>query len=287
MEIHEKITGVILGVLILCFAPLANATNEHSVKAEHFSMLDLNKKLSALILEKYPNAHVDSDAFSINAYNLQRMKDAPNKNHSCLDPSVKPRPNSADFKLHLSVGFDAAHQQQFLYTSGSFVVSKSSLGKRYDFKIFPEQDQSVSDVPFDYWTYKAYWDIVIAGVAEYIHPQTGPALLHLTRYEFAVAIARLLDKKSERVKDTPEVKELIAELAVEFAPEFAYLSMRGGGLDSKDEGSSQPRYEFLQLQFHSGNKFDKKLQKQIEDTITDYTATWIKSNSSVDAATPK
>jgi len=111
-----------LGVFILCFASVANATNEHPAKAEHFSMLELNRRLSALILEKYPNAHIDSDVFLITACNLQSMKDA------SINSSIKPRPDSADFILRLSVGVDLPQTQHMLFTPYPHIVSKTTSG---------------------------------------------------------------------------------------------------------------------------------------------------------------
>lgn len=285
-------TKVLFGccLLVSICTKLAYAADEHPAKTEHFSMLELNRKLSALILEKYQNAYIDSDVFSINACNSQLMKDTSTDNHSCLDSQVKPLPDSADFILHLSVGVDFNHQQKILYSPGSFDVSKSVTGKRYNFKVLPERTDGESPaVPYESWIYGAFNKLVWAGVTVPTRFNSGPSLIPVSRYEFAVAIARLLDNKLERAKDTPEVKELIGELAVEFAPKIAYLSTpldRGllEKVDPKDGKHLKPRFGFLQLQFYTGNQFDPKLRKQIEDTIADYAAVWLKSNSSTAAA---
>ena len=133
----QEFTKVLLGccLLIATCTQMAIAADERPAKAEHFSMLELNTKLSALILDQYPSAHIDSDVFSINACDSQRTKDATNDNHSCLDSQVKTHPDSADFTLHLSVGVDMAPQDQMLYSSGSFAILKSVDGNRYNFKI--------------------------------------------------------------------------------------------------------------------------------------------------------
>ena len=151
-----------------------------------------------------------------------------------------------------------------------------------------------SDVPIagiGSWPYDAIAQLDFLGVKVDV-PQSLGTTKPLTRYEFAAAIARLLDQKDKRAKDSQKVKELIAKLALEFEPVMSKLGFR---IDTNqyikelaDNGIiQQPRYEYLQLDLSYGKQFEHQLQKQIEETIADYAAAWLKSNSTTAADATK
>lgn len=285
-------------ICIVCFGNKAHATNEHNAKAEHFSMLELNRKLSAMILGKYPNSHIDGDNYYIDACNSVFNEDSTKQQQPCLDPRVKLRSDSKDFKLRLRLQSDFTHYRPIKNSAEVSSNSLTVIEKRYNIGELPNQE--FSDHPkIDYvplaapldWPYRAWQDLVQAGVTDPILSYnciscTKPA----TRYEFAVGIARLLDQQEKRAKDSPQTKAVIVNLIFEFELEISELGVH---IDHNrlvkelaDTGIIwQPRYKYLQLDLSYGKKFDKKLRKQIEDTVADYTAAWMKSNSATSATT--
>lgn len=115
------------------------------------------------------------------------------------------------------------------------------------------------------------------GVTESSMYRGGPSLIPVSRYEFAVGVARLLGQKEKRAKDSPKIKALIANLVFEFEPEMIKLGLH---IDhdqilkdlAKEDIVWQPRYKYLQLNLTSGKKFDKNLRRKIENTIAKYVA---------------
>jgi len=70
--------------------------------------------------------------------------------------------------------------------------------------VIPEPLSNESpEVPEQSWIYVAFFKLVSAGVAEPMYRNSSPAILTVTRYQFAVAIARLLDKKKRSVPKIP------------------------------------------------------------------------------------
>jgi len=222
----RKLIWVIWGITILGVTPLAQAKE---ITPSHFSMYELKNKISEIILDKYPDSRVDYSALSIDVTDVKCSED-PSKDHdSCVGLDLKPRPDSADFTLRLSMGVDLSQTQQMFFAPEPYVVLKTTVGKRYDLKVIPERVGVESpEVPNNSWTYNAFDKLVNAEVVKGMPSpwnMASPNYVHrlLTRFECAVAIARLLDNKTERAKDSDEVKQLISQLAVEFAPEVAEL----------------------------------------------------------------
>ena len=109
------------------------------------------------------------------------------------------------------------------------------------------------DVPKNHWAYDAINKLASAGIIEGREGGVYVGNASMTRYEFAVAIARLLDKiqPSETVSllevnnrltaleakpdgiSRQEVLDLIAALRTEFADELARLGVRVGDLEAR------------------------------------------------------
>jgi len=242
---------VIWGIAILSTAQIAQAKE---IKPSHFSMFELTEKISKIILDKYPNSRIDTSAYTINACNVE----SPNEpSQSCVSSDTQPRSNSAEFTLRLSVGVDLNPIQRMLFTPKPRIVLKSTPEKRYDFKVIPKPvSKEYPEVPSDSWTYLAYDELVRAGVAEPLSRTFTISILPVTRYQVAVAIARLLDKQTEHAKDSAEVKQLIGDLAEEFAPEIAYLSMPVKPSDVPMAGNGSWPYDAIEQLDSLGVKAD-------------------------------
>lgn len=101
--------------------------------------------------------------------------------------------------------------------------------------------QPFSDVPQDHWAYAAIEKLAASGVIEGYPNGTFGGKRNMTRYEFAVAIARIVDRLSAGTKGekgdqgpkgdagqpgqvlTPEQQAALDKLMKEFAPELASL----------------------------------------------------------------
>lgn len=130
------------------------------------------------------------------------------------------------------------------------LVSRASAQTTRDAAEFP-------DVPKNHWAYEAINKLAAAGIIEGRDGGNYVGNAPMTRYEFAVAIARLLDKMSVTTPSTPgvayddtaikarldaleadpikrkEVLDLIAALRTEFADELSRLGARVDELDNR------------------------------------------------------
>jgi len=294
----KKLTAVILAILILCFAPLANAAKSKDAKAPQFSMLELGNKLSKIILKKYPEAHVSNPGYKVSACNATFAKDVSKGPQSCSDARIQLQPDSMDFNFMLSHRLEYGHYYRAVLKDSVEASDDvpQTIEKRYNIGIIsaPKKqpvlsekyfNSEVPDVPFNHWLYDDWHRLEQAGVPD---PTIGPYIpfyKSATRYEFAVAIARLLDKKENRVKDSPKVKAIIADLTFAFEPDLIHLGVPIDHnemiRDLAEQGIVwQPRYSYLQLDLIYGAKFDKRLRLKMEHVIEKYTAAWLKLNTS-------
>jgi hypothetical protein len=259
----------------------------------------LKDQLSKVIHQKYPNSHIDVSSYAISACNAAFNEDSPKIQQPCLDYRVKPRPDSEEFKFKIALDSDATHYRPIKNFDEVSDNSLTTFEKRYNIGRLPNQkvlDQPKIDYvplagPFE-WPYQAWSKLMQAGVTEYQMFRGSPSVIPATRYEFAVGVARLLDQKEKRAKDSPKVKALIANLTFEFEPEMTKLGLH---IDhdqilrnlAKQDIVWQPRYKYLQLTLSYGKKFDRKLRQKIEHVIEEYTDAWLKSNSSANADSKK
>jgi hypothetical protein len=294
----KKLTGVLLesylGILIICSAYMVNAAKSDIAKTSNFSLTDLKENLSKIILKKYPDAYIDRRGERLTIYfrsnNYKTHITDENRNLS-KEPSNCFPSDFSEFKLDININSD-----YYTYTHKSTFPSERSetfgatFMNGYNLKILPDDIPStttISDTPFHRWLYSAYDLLSKAGL---LYARTyGTCMggcLGMTRMEFAVATARLTDKDNlkahEKINKNPELKKALKVLQREFAPELAKLGLHSVGLNIWPT-----RYEYLSLDFSYGKGFDPELRKQIEHTIADYTAAWLKSNSSTAAATQK
>jgi hypothetical protein len=165
--------------------------------------------------------------------------------------------------------------------------------KRYNIEFLPDNvpgETDISDTPNHRWLYGAFESFVKAGLIDDNRSNTCMGCLPLVRTQFAIITARLTNdvKVQEAINKKPELKSALKVLQQEFARELAEFGLHPKGLQTFSNGKTWPdRYEYLALDFSYGKGFDKKLCKQIEHKIADYTAAWLKSNSTTAADAKK
>ena len=95
--------------------------------------------------------------------------------------------------------------------------------------------QEYPDVPLDHWSYNALNKLASAGIIEGYPSGQYNGGRAITRYEAAVAVARLLERtdQNEARQKRPELNDAINALTAEYKPELAALGVRHDDLDSR------------------------------------------------------
>jgi len=311
----KKFTGVILGVLILCFVSVANAANSNQASTQHveavskpseFSLLELQEKLKKIILPKYPETIFEQRPFDkkMEPYSLiihfrydKNKFHITNNNGNLSTEETKNFPvDFSEFILRLVLTSDYytyTHQERL--TRSEPKSFGATFRDRYKLKALPEnfpEGTTIPDTPNYHWLYSAYDLLYQHQLVDFIPDRRRHAMGELTRRGLANATARFTDRENIKAQETinkePELKNALKVLQQEFARELAEYGLHPEGLQTFSNGKTWPdRYGYLSLDFSYGKGFDKKLRKQIEDTIADYAAAWFKSNSSTAAAAQK
>jgi hypothetical protein len=302
--------GSCFGLLVLftaqvSYAEKTNATKETSssvaAKPPGSPLLDIQKKLKEIILAKYPETLFGQRPFRLDRapysliihFRLNEFKPHITGTYGNLS-TEEPKNFPADFSefiLRLELTSD-----YYTYTHKLKFPSKRSepfgatFMNRYNLEVLPDNVPGITDIsetPDHDWLYGAYEVFVKAGLIDDTRPTTCMGCIPLTRMGFAIATARLTDdvKAQETISKKPELKSALKVLQQEFARELAELGLYPKGLKTFNNGKTWPtRYKYLSLNFSYGKGFDPKLRKQIEHTIADYAAAWLKSNSASNAA---
>ena len=215
-------------------------------------------------------------------------------------------PDFAEFSLSVSVEKDVMYHrfdtepQSKAETFGTIFTSRANLRQLADDESLNDVSNAFAEVPIEHWVYSAYSKLHCATSEENWFSGGGRPM---TRYEFAVGIARCLKGDVEdKTKADKNLTEVIAALKSEFAPELRHINRRldvvssgpvplplevprpanakasaGGAIalpvvpEVAHQGW-QPRYEHLSVRFSYGRGMDSELVKSIHGVISDYSA---------------
>jgi len=302
----KKLTGVICSVLIFCLAPAANAANSNRASTQHvktaskpprFSSLELQEKLKKIILPQYPETIFEQRPFDkkMEFYSLiihfrfdENKFHITNSNGNLSTEETKNFPaDFSEFILRLRFTSDYyTYTHKLKFPSERSEPFGTIFRKRYNIEFLPDNvpgETDISDTPNHRWLYGAFESFVKAGLIDDNRSNTCMGCLPLVRTQFAIITARLTNdvKVQEAINEKPELKSALKILQQEFARELAEFGLYPKSLKTFSNGKTWPdRYKYLSLDFSCGKGFDPKLRKQIEHTIADYAAAWLKSNSS-------
>ena len=123
-----------------------------------------------------------------------------------------------------------------------------------------------SDVSTDHWAYQAVADLSAQGVVEGYPNGTFQGEKHITRYEVAQIVARLLAQESQL---NAQQKATVEKLAAEYADELNNLGVRVSNLENKVGNvtwSGDARVKFTHKDF--GKENNQKIEKQSKEDYT-------------------
>ena len=121
-----------------------------------------------------------------------------------------------------------------------------------------------SDVSTDHWAYQAVADLSAQGVVEGYPNGTFQGEKHITRYEVAQIVARLLAQESQL---NAQQKATVEKLAAEYADELNNLGVRVSNLENKVGNvtwTGDARVKFERASLKEANKAAK--EKAVADT---------------------
>ena len=123
-----------------------------------------------------------------------------------------------------------------------------------------------SDVSTDHWAYQAVADLSAQGVVEGYPNGTFQGEKHITRYEVAQIVARLLAQESQL---NAQQKATVEKLAAEYADELNNLGVRVSNLENKVGNvtwSGDARVKFTHKDF--GKENQGQIEKQSKEEYT-------------------
>jgi len=260
------------------------------------SLLGIERELKSIILSKFPDAKVDNRghlliiSYRSNSYKFHITDERGNLSDK---PAKYFPPDFSELLLYISFDEDIMYFRrednlchEIQRTFGS------TFSSRYGIKVLPNVTKGESPfVPDKHWAYREYNRLSAAGL---VSPIPGIYMGYgglLTRWEFAYALARVKDNdlnNPNNPNETPEMKGAIAKLEQEFASELSEFGIHVDIRKAAIYGTIyQPRYRYLSFNFSYGKGFNKKLRKKVEQIIADYSAAWLKSNSSANTDSAK
>lgn len=276
-----------------------------ATKPSEFSLLGLQRKLKRTILPKYPETIFEQRPFQLDRDPYSLIIHFQSNNYTShiteIDGNLSKEETEkfpadfSEFILRLELTSDYyTYTHKLAYPTESSQPFGATFMNRYNMKVLSDDVPGttvISDTPDHKWLYNAYDLLYPLLPADLVPNRHRLAMGELTRMEIAMATARLTDKNNEdnmkareKINKNPELTRALKVLQQEFARELAEFGLHPDGLKTFGNGKTWPtRYEFLSLNFSYGKGFDAKLRTQIEHTIADYTAAWLKSNSSTKA----
>jgi|GEM_PF-1758956 len=251
-------------------------------------ILALEERLHKIILEAYPESNIEyiGQEWVVHYHSEKYQAHITDNGNTSRQPADRFPDDFSEFILRLSVEQDLMHYRPVLSGAPRPETFGSTLNQRYNLKEIYGTDSSteMQDVPLDHWAYNAVSILSQAGVVEGYPSGQYSGNRAMTRYEFAVAIARSLQNRTENPAEKNTVwelklNELLTNLQYEFAPELVRLGL-GDVLRQNinspkpiiDGQHWQPRYQYLSLRVSYGKGMNPALLETIQQVVSGYAA---------------
>ena len=257
------------------------------------ALLALETRLRKIVSAAQPEAIVERTTDSLNiSYRAGSLQRPLSDSSQTQQSTIQLGPGYKGFLLQLRLEKDkvfrrdpmAAQSQESYWTQSA---------NRYDLDVLnvtlPANIKEKMNLPEDSWPVRALNKISERGIIEYYSSSGYPSPSQYTRYEFAVAIARLADKMLNNdgsIQDnanylatfkTQELRDDFDALLYEFAPELTRLGLRYDATKSPFAGKKKYRYIDLRIAFGKGA--DQKLIAQMKQAVAGFAVESVKANN--------
>ena len=231
---------------------------------ENPHLLEVKKRLRPLVSKFAPDAAIELAANKLVV--------------SYRAPAARGAAPDADFIFTVSLASDFVYYR----TNESRKIAEGSFRARYNLREIAagREDAGLLDVsiPLSHWIYPEFYKLVGETAlfpAYKSRSAKGDNRGELTRFEFAVAVGRALEKQADQTLETPEQKAAFAMMQQEFAEDLRNIDQPARRSVERARAAFkgmewQPRAEFLRLEAGFGKGVDKALIASVDGALARY-----------------
>ena len=281
-----------LGLLILLCAPLCAAQQSDAARNES-AFLALETRLRKIVSAAQPEAIVERTTDSLNiSYRAGGLQRPLSDSSQTWQSTAQLGPGYKGFLLQLRLEKDKVFRRDPMATQSQKSYWTQSAN-RYDLDVLdiapPVNTKEQMNLPVDSWPVRAINELSQPGIIEHYSPPDWTFPSQYTRYEWAVAVARLSDKmlnEDGTIKQNgdylaifkiQEARDDFNALLWEFVPELKWLGVHWDA--AKNPFAGRKKYRYIDLQIAFGKGADQKLIAQMKQAVADFATEYIRANA--------